>query len=80
MSPNEKDRYDAETKEMIEKATAEIPYSFTVPQSYSEFSEIVRGNDFEMFTIGILRDKTINDRLMLLFTTHNYYKQNFSFQ
>ena len=43
MSPNEKDRYDAETKEMIEKATAEIPYSFTVPQSYSEFSEIVRG-------------------------------------
>ena len=43
MSPNEKDRYDAETKEMIEKATVEIPYSFTVPQSYSEFSEIVRG-------------------------------------
>jgi len=52
---NEKDRYDAETKEMIEKATAELPYSFAVPAQYSEFSELVRGRTVE--EIGLIVER-----------------------
>jgi len=43
MDQNEKDRYDAVTKEMIAKAKSEIPYSFSVPESHADFTEIVRG-------------------------------------
>ena len=52
---NEKDRLDAEIKDMIEKASAELPYSFSVPSTYEEFNAHVTGRSVDEIKLVLER-------------------------
>ena len=52
---NEKDRLDAEIKDMIKKASAELPYSFTVPSTYEEFNSHITGRSVDEIKLVLER-------------------------